>query len=359
MNHLLRHALQGATLLLSTVCAACVQEPQLADTPDNNLEALWRIIDEHYCFLSYKKQAIGLDWDEVHTRYRARLNEKMSSTQLFEVLAEMLSELRDGHVNLYAAHDVARNWSWYEDYPTNFSQELQDAYLGTDYRIASGVKYRILPDNIGYLAVSTFQSSIGEGNLSEVLHYLRTCDGLIVDVRNNGGGDLTMAERLAQRFTNEKLHVGFICHKTGTGHDAFSAPEAEYLEPADGVRWQKQAIVLTNRQCYSATNTFVRDVRECPNVTVLGDQTGGGSGLPFSSELPNGWSVRFSACPMFDKEMCHIEFGIAPDTLVLLTDEDKARGHDTLIETARKIIAKNEKKELPGKNRSRELRGKE
>ena len=28
--------------------------------------------------------------------------------------------------------------------------------------------------------------------------------------------------------------------------------------------------------------------------------TGGGSGLPFSSELPNGWSVRFSASPMYE-----------------------------------------------------------
>lgn len=340
MKTVLRRALQGLTIMLTCVCTACIHEPQLSDTPENNLEALWQIIDEHYCFLSYKKEAIGLDWDEVHSRYLSRLNEKMTTTQLFEVLAEMLSELHDGHVNLYAAHDMARNWSWYEDYPANFTQELQDAYLGTNYRIASGMKYRILPDNIGYLVVSTFDSSIGEGNLSEVMHYLRTCDGLIVDVRNNGGGQLTMAERLAKRFTNEKIHVGYICHKTGSGHDAFSSPEAEYIDPADGVRWQKKAVVLTNRQCYSATNTFVRDVRECPNVTILGDRTGGGSGLPFSSELPNGWSVRFSACPMFDKEMNHIEFGIQPDTLVALTEADKAHGFDTLIEAARRLLVK-------------------
>ena len=168
--------------------------PDFDNTPEGNFEALWTIIDEHYCFLDYKKQAIGLDWDEVHSRYRQRLDKSINNAQLFEVLAEMLSELRDGHVNLYAAHDTGRNWSWYEDFPDNFYQELQNSYLGTDYKIASSISYRILEDNIGYVVCSSFQTSFGEGNLDEVFHYLRTCNGLILDVRNNSGGNLTNAE---------------------------------------------------------------------------------------------------------------------------------------------------------------------
>ena len=324
-----------ASLMLFT---SCIRDLDYEDTPEGNFEALWTIIDEHYCFLDYKHEAIGLDWNAIHSTYRQRLDKSINNAQLFEVLAEMLSELRDGHVNLYAAHDIGRNWSWYEDFPTNFSQELQDAYLGTDYKIASSLKYRSLPDNIGYVVCNSFQSGVGEGNLSEVLYYLRTCDGLILDVRDNSGGNLTNAEALAQRFTNERRLVGYIRHKNGRGHSDFSTPEAQYLYPSKGVRWQKRAVVLTNRRCYSATNTFVRDVRECPLVTILGDQTGGGSGLPFSSELPNGWSVCFSASPMFDAQMNQIEFGIQPDINVALTDEDRARGTDTLIEAARALL---------------------
>lgn len=327
-------------ILATVMLCGCVQEDEYQDTPEGNFEALWSIIDEHYCFLDYKKQTLGTDWDVIHSQYRQRLNTKMNNVQLFEVLAEMLAELRDGHVNLYASHDVGRNWSWYEDFPTNYYQDLQDAYLGTDYRIASGLKYRILPDNIGYVVCNSFQTAIGNGNLSEVMHYLRSCNGLIIDIRDNGGGDLTNAERLAARFTNEKVLTGFIQHKTGRGRNDFSSPEAQYLEPADGVRWQKPVVVLTNRRCYSAANSFVRDMRCCPQVTILGDQTGGGSGLPFSSELPNGWSVRFSACPMFDAQKQQIEFGIEPDIQVSLTDEDRARGRDTLIEAARTLLNK-------------------
>ena len=71
---------------------------------------------------------------------------------------------------------------------------------------------------------------------------------------------------------------------------------------------------------------------------MIGDKTGGGSGLPFSSELPNGWSVRFSASPMFDSDMNQIEFGIQPDIPVSITDEDRAKGIDTIIEAARKLL---------------------
>jgi hypothetical protein len=70
----------------------------------------------------------------------------------------------------------------------------------------------------------------------------------------------------------------------------------------------------------------------------MGDKTGGGSGLPFNSELPNGWSVRFSACPMFDAGMQQIEFGIQPDREVNLLETDATQGDDTLIESARKWI---------------------
>ena len=61
---------------------------------------------------------------------------------------------------------------------------------------------------------------------------------------------------------------------------------------------------------------------------------GGGSGLPFSSELPNGWSVRFSACPVLDVNKQHTEFGIDPDTAVAITGEDIMKGRDTIIEAA-------------------------
>ncbi len=325
--------------MVSTLCLSCVDEEEFDDTPQGNFEALWRIIDRHYCFLDYKQHEIGLDWQAVYDKYRVRVDDDMSQMQLFEVLTQMLGELRDGHVNLSASHDYGRYWSWYENYPANFSDTLLRRYMGTDYKIASGLDYRILDDNIGYIRYESFSSPIGEGNLDDVLMHMMLCQGIIIDIRNNGGGDLTNADKLAARFCQEKTLVGYVQHKTGPGHGEFSSMEPHYLEPSSNLRWHKPVVVLTNRHVYSAANEFVMYMKALPQAKIVGDHTGGGAGMPFSSSLPNGWSVRFSAVPTYDAQRQSIEFGIDPDYRVDITDADFARGRDTIIEFARQLLA--------------------
>ena len=284
---------------MSAFVMSCQQsEYEYDDTPQGNLDALWTLIDQRYCFLSYKEEQLGISWADIRTKYESKLGQKMSRIQLFEVLCQMLSELKDGHVNITTSLDLGRNWSWKEDYPLNLDTDLRQQYLGTDYHIGSGLKYTILPDNIAYVVYESFSSGIGDGNLEDML-------------------------------------------QTGTGHDDFSDPRAEYIEPAKGVRWQKPVVLLVNRSCYSAANTFVRNMKEMPLVTVLGDQTGGGSGMPLSSELPIGWSVRFSASPSFDAQMQHIEFGIEPDKYAALDESLAAQGIDSMIEEARQMLSGN------------------
>lgn len=343
------HGSRLTTLLAPCLLAllffgSCVDTDEFPDTPTGNFEALWKIMDEHYCFFSYKQEQLGVDWQEVHERYAKMINEGMTESQLFEVLTNMIGELRDGHVNIYAPFNTGRNWSWKEDYPSNVSDTLLRSYLGTDYRMANGLKYRLLDDNIGYIRCETFNLSFGSGNLDDALAYLAPCTALIIDIRDNGGGQLTSAEQLAGRFTNETLTVGYMQHKTGKGHNDFSSPEKQQLKPGKGIRWQKPVAVLTNRGVYSAANEFVKYMRCCKNVTVIGDRTGGGSGLPFNSGLPNGWTVRFSACPMYDRDMQSTESGIDPDVNVSLSDADFHRGKDTIIEAARRLLKEKNKK---------------
>lgn len=327
-------------LLLVLLPISCITEDVPDNTPTGNFESLWKTLDEHYCFFALKADAYGLDWNEVHTRYAKQVNDNLTDRQLFEVLGNMTKELRDGHVNLYASHDIARYGAWFDDYPANYADTLERVYLGRteDYAYTNGLKYRILDDNIGYLRCETFEYDFGDGNLHEIMRSLALCDGLIVDVRNNGGGQVTAAQSLAALFLNEKTLCGYMSHKTGTGHNDFSSPEPVYIEPATGLRWQKPVCILTNRSTYSAANCFVMYLKGLDAVTVVGDTTGGGSGMPLNSELPNGWSLRFSACPMYDRDGQLTEQGIAPDIHVDITSTDYARSVDTIIETARTLL---------------------
>ncbi|MDL2215090.1 S41 family peptidase [Dysgonomonas sp. OttesenSCG-928-M03] len=327
--------------ILVSFFPSCFHEDNYGNSKRDNFELLWKIMDEKYCFFDYK----NIDWNEVYDRYSDRIQEGMSDEALFDVLGEMLAELKDGHVNLYATHNVARYWKWFEDYPENFDEKIQKNYIGTDYLIAGGIKYKILEDNIGYIYYGSFSNGIGESNLDQIISKMSICKGIIIDIRNNGGGTLTNVDKIASRFFNEKTLVGYIMYKSGKGHNDFSEPYARHIEPSGKLRYQKNVVVLTNRKCYSAANDFVNAMSYAPNVTIIGDKTGGGSGLPMSSEIPNGWSVRFSSSPIMNAAKEHIEFGIDPYIKVDMKPEDTRRGIDTIIETARTFL--NESNTVP------------
>ncbi|MEG1587061.1 MAG: S41 family peptidase [Bacteroidales bacterium] len=335
----MRNIISFLAVLLTISFPACVEEPQFANTPQGNFEACWKILNEKYCFFSYKKEEYGLDWDEVYERYSRQIGADIKRDSLFKVLNNMMGELRDGHVNLYTPFNVGRYWTWFQDYPRNFDANIQRYYLGNDYMIAGGVKYTVLPDSIGYIYYGSFSSPVGESNLDYILAYLHSCKGIIIDVRDNGGGSLTQVNTIAGRFTNERLLSGYIQHKTGKGHDDFSDLYPMYLDPSARIHYNKPVALLTNRSVFSAANNFVSVMKLLPQVITVGDRTGGGSGLPFSSELPNGWSIRFSASPIYDAEKRHTEFGIDPDVKVDMRKSDIADGIDTIIEKAREILS--------------------
>ena len=352
---------------LFSICALCAVSSCLDDssleqddTLEGSFEACWQTMDEHYCYFDEK----GVDWEGVHQKYQPLFRDSIKSqVQLFNVLDEMLDTLRDGHVNVYTPFNTARYWKWYEDYPLNYDANLITTYyIGSNYWIASGMQYGMFGRaTIAYIRYSSFESTIGDTNLDYVLTLCRNALGLIIDIRNNGGGSLTNAETLARRFTTDRTLYGYIRHKTGTGHNDFSSPEELYLEPdLTRVGWDastRPVVLLTNRHCYSAANNFVQQMHALDGtmatdslgqthprlIKQCGDRTGGGSGMPFESVLPNGWTLRFSACPMTDPKGQSTESGIDPSE-GLKVDMDSTSAYqnhkDDIIEAARAYISK-------------------
>jgi len=314
--------------------SACNTRDEYSADPYTNFRALWKVIDERYCFFDYK----NIDWNAIYNKYSVQIADTMDRFQLFDLLGKMLAELEDGHTNLISTFNVSRFWNWYENYPDNFNSVVHKQYMGTDYYIAGGLRYRILEDSIGYVYYGSFSTPVGEAHLDEMFMHFKDCKALIFDVRNNTGGSLTYTERIASRFITEKMTVGYIVHKTGPGHNDFSEPYPITLSPSNRVKWLRPVAVLTNRSCYSATNDFVDKMKQFSQVTVIGDKTGGGCGLPFHSELPNGWSVRFSSSPMLNAQKELTESGIDPDIKIDILESDQLNNIDTIIEEAIKYL---------------------
>lgn len=325
---------------------SCLDDDSLehADTHQGSFEALWQTLDQHYCFFSEK----GVDWDAQYRRFKPMADTCHSQYFLLDsIMDPMLDMLKDGHTNVYTSFNTARYWEWYENYDINYDADLvRKYYLGTNYQTVSGISYGMFSrDTVAYMRYASFASAAGETNIDYVLGRLRNCRGLIIDVRGNGGGMLSNVPVIANRFVKQKTLYGYIYHKTGPGHNDFSRPEPMYLEPSDRISWdaEKQpVIILANRGSYSATNNFVQAMKCIPGVLVFGDRTGGGGGMPFQSVLPNGWTVRFSACPITDRDHKSVEAGIDPDHYIKLDSLLAFNEHrDCIIDSARAYIFKN------------------
>ena len=323
-------------IILSAVVMfpSCMNEPPVQpNTHEGNFQALWKIIDTRYCYLDYKH----INWDSIYTVYHHQLPAATTEIPFFDLMGKMLDELQDGHVNLYSEFDVSRYWKWFLDYPSNFSSPLiyTTRYLGQNYRIAGGLNYgKIDNGRIGYIYYGSFSDAFSDANMASALNSFSTCHALIIDVRDNGGGSLDYSKQMASYFFKTDTITGYIRHKTGDGHSDFSSPVAIITSANKAIQWQRPVAILTNRMAFSATNDFVNRMTIAPHAIIVGDRTGGGGGLPLSSELPNGWLVRFSSSPMYNTAMQNTEFGIAPTISVALTAADQANGIDTIIERA-------------------------
>ena len=334
MKHL-KHILPYLALILVLTACHSRDEVSYSADPVTNIEALWEIIDTRYCYVEQK----NVDWDAVRETYVAKAEQlqKNDIVGLFDLCAEMLNLLQDGHVNLYSPFDRSYSTAWYDTYPANFNSSLQALYL-KDYRIAGSLYYCTVDnDSIGYIYYSSFSNGFSAGNIAWVFNAFKNCRGLIIDVRNNGGGDLTNSYLLSSPFFTENRTVGYWQHKTGPGHNDFSPMEPLMSDISlCGSKWMRPTVVLCNRRSYSATNSFVNMMRYADNALIVGGTSGGGGGMPMSYELPIGWTVRFSSVRMYDADKKDIEQGIEPDVLVNMVSTDK----DDIIEKAIELINK-------------------
>lgn len=321
-----------APILLLVSCEKALIDNGSKNDPVSNFESLWTTINEKYSFFEIK----NIRWDSVYAHYAPMVNASTDDERLFNIMDSMLYDLRDGHVNLVSPFNLSRNWDWYLDFPENFDVDvIERNYLGTDHRRAGGLLYTII-DSIGYLYYESFSSSFSNANLDAVVNYFSGTKGVIIDVRNNGGGSLGRTFLLAQRFIPERRRVLITEEKTGPGPNDFGNRLTYSISPSSRGAYNGPVVVLSNRRCYSATNTFIGMMSMFDHVTIIGDQTGGGGGIPIDSELPNGWRYRFSASASYlpTEPEFNIEMGVPPDIIQNASEQNLANGTDDLLDRA-------------------------
>lgn len=285
------------SVLIFASCEKVLFKPDLASSdPLENFDYLWNEVDKKYSYFELK----NIDWNEIRDTYRPMLNENSTEVELFNVLASMLNELRDDHTNLISPFNVSV-YNVALNSPKNYRARTIDEFYLTDPWRTGPMKHDFLSNNeIGYIRYGSFSSGFGDAHMDLILERYKDTKGLILDLRENGGGSIFNIPKLLGRFADTKKLVGYSITRNGDAHDDFGEREDFYISPHGNVQYLKPVIVLIDRGSYSATTFFAVATKAFPNITLIGDATGGGGGLPNGGQLPNGWNYRFSISQLLD-----------------------------------------------------------
>jgi len=322
-----------------STCSQLLLKKDMSNTPLHCFDMMSYAVDTHYSLFAEKK----VNWEKLTKIYRARVYDSMTQDSLFIVMSGLLAELNDGHVNLFSTTDKSRNWHWKEDFVDNYNEAfVQRQYLKNNFKITGPFYHNFLRDSVGYITYRSFAAPFTTEELDYILQRYRNSPAIIIDIRDNGGGALQNALTLMSPFSKKnKITLGYGYRKAGRLRTDFSKGKAFELAPSRrNIIFQKPVFVLINRGTYSAANYYAAFMSVLPNVTLVGDRTGGGGGIPISFDLPNGWQYRMSASYTTLPNGTSIESGVAPDVEVATSASDELIFKDKIIERALELATK-------------------
>jgi carboxyl-terminal processing protease len=193
-----------------------------------------------------------------------------------------------------------------------FTQPRQITLVREHIRV-NPIDYRLLADDIGYVRIRSFQDRT-DRYLKEALAKLRedahgTLGGLIIDLRNNPGGLLEQAVRVADRF----LVSGTIVTTEGRNRQHV---EKEMAHPSD-TEPNYPIIVLVNGGSASASEIVAGALQDNGRAVIMGTQTFGKGSVQTVIELEDGSGLKLTIAKYYTPKHRSIqEQGITPDVVV-------------------------------------------
>jgi C-terminal processing protease CtpA/Prc len=206
----------------------------------------------------------------------------------------------------------------------------------------AATEFRSLEGGVAYVALNTFGSDAVVKEFDSHFDEVLKSRGLIIDVRNNGGGDSRHGDAVIARLIDKP------CSETSRWRTreyrptfaAWAKPPQWYegdsgiIQPRGEKRFLGPVAVLIGTNTFSAAEDFLVPLKASRRATLIGTPTGGSTGQPLIIEI-YGAAVR--VCTKWDRFPDGTEFmgvGVQPDIRVERTRADVARGADPVLERA-------------------------
>jgi C-terminal processing protease CtpA/Prc len=265
------------------------------------------------------------------------VSSETSSEELLDIFKKMLRVLDDGHVSITTPDADIYYSNLIIDQRIDdelFDLELiKRKYLQNDFK-ESGYGGNIygMMGSIGYLHIAWIGDNMLD--LNNILDFLSDSDGLIIDMRHNGGGNFTYAFSEFGRFTEEERFVFRSKTKNGTGPDDYTDWYDWNIYPS-GRYFDKPLVLLTDRYTISAGERAVMAFKTLPNLVQMGDTTSGAIATKIGKELANGWYYSIvTQKTEFRDGISYEGPGLPPDIYLKNTLEEMEAGQDRTLEAA-------------------------
>ena len=162
------------------------------------------------------------------------------------------------------------------------------------------ISHRRLDSGFGYIAITTFGDNETPKAFDAALLDLKDSRGLIIDVRENGGGDTAVARPIMGRFIRERRPYALMRRRSGQGI-GLTDPWTEYVDPQGPFTYDKPVVVLQNHWSASMAEGFPMGMKGIGRAVTVGTETMGLGAAVFPLRLDRtGISINYSAEPVYD-----------------------------------------------------------
>ena len=210
-------------------------------------------------------------------------------------------------------------------------------YLGNTEQLSpqAGLTFGMAAPGIGYVRVGSLGGSGFGEDLAFAISQLGAIDGLIVDLRHNGGGNDQNGEAFVSRLATSEALYRRVRFRDGPNHGDFGPFIDSFVTPLPPVVFGGPIAVLTNRRTASSAESLVLALRTLPDVVTFGDFTGGISANPIERTTINGWQYTVSHWIEYLPDGSTFEgIGLVPDIRLDISPVDKANQRDSIIDAA-------------------------
>lgn len=212
-------------------------------------------------------------------------------------------------------------------------------YAATPFRPVEG---RRLAGNVGYVAIHTFNFDSLPWRFDSVMASLGPVGALVIDVRDNGGGNSTpgydILRRLATRASGtSRMYTPLYraAPRAWGVSPSWYRLTGDSITPHPTIHHTMPVAVLIGPMTFSAAEDFAAAFDQMDRGPLVGEATGGNTGQPIFFRLPGGGSAQVRT--KHDTYADGTEFlgiGIQPDLPVARTIAGIRAGRDEVLEAA-------------------------